>query len=79
MTDAFPADLVPDGLTPTTLLLVLVAALGAGWIDAVVGGGGLLQVPALLLVPGISPVQVKPGQSVTVQGRSIVVLSSPAL
>jgi uncharacterized protein len=48
---------VPDGLTPTTLALLLVAALAAGWIDAVVGGGGLLQLPALLLVPGISPVQ----------------------
>ena len=56
-TDALPVDLVPDGLTPTVLVLVLVAALGAGWIDAVVGGGGLLQLPALLLVPGISPVQ----------------------
>jgi uncharacterized membrane protein YfcA len=48
---------VPDELTLTTVVLVLVAALGAGWIDAVVGGGGLLQLPALLLVPGISPVQ----------------------
>jgi uncharacterized membrane protein YfcA len=57
MTDAIPADLFPDGLTPTVLLLVVVAALAAGWIDAVVGGGGLLQLPALLLVPGMSPVQ----------------------
>ncbi len=48
---------VPDGLPPTTLALLLVAALAAGWIDAVVGGGGLLQLPALLLVPGMSPVQ----------------------
>jgi uncharacterized membrane protein YfcA len=36
---------------------VLIAAVAAGWIDAVVGGGGLLQLPALLLVPGMSPVQ----------------------
>jgi uncharacterized protein len=57
MTDALPAGLLPDGLTPTTLALLLVAALAAGWIDAVVGGGGLLQLPALLLVPGISPLQ----------------------
>ena len=57
MTDAFPADLFPDDLTPALLVLVLVAALAAGWIDAVVGGGGLLQLPALLLVPGMSPVQ----------------------
>lgn len=41
----------------STLLLLLLAALTAGWIDAVVGGGGLVQLPALLLVPGISPVQ----------------------
>ncbi len=52
-----PADLLPEGLTATTVVLVLLAALAAGWIDAVVGGGGLLQLPALLLVPGISPVQ----------------------
>nr|WP_231710034.1 TSUP family transporter [Arthrobacter zhangbolii] len=35
----------------------MVAGLAAGWVDAVVGGGGLIQLPALLLVPGISPVQ----------------------
>jgi uncharacterized membrane protein YfcA len=40
-----------------TVLLVIVAGLAAGWIDAVVGGGGLIQLPALLLVPGITPVQ----------------------
>ncbi|NEK56490.1 TSUP family transporter [Geodermatophilus sabuli] len=57
MINALPAGLLPDGLTPTVLVLVLVAALAAGWIDAVVGGGGLLQLPALLLVPGLSPVQ----------------------
>ena len=48
---------MPDGLTPAILVLLLVAALAAGWIDAVVGGGGLLQLPALLLVPGMSPIQ----------------------
>ncbi|MFW3171004.1 sulfite exporter TauE/SafE family protein [Geodermatophilus sp. CPCC 206100] len=51
------AGLLPEGLTPTVLALVLCAALAAGWVDAVVGGGGLLQLPALLLVPGITPVQ----------------------
>jgi uncharacterized protein len=40
-----------------TILLVLAAGFAAGWVDAVVGGGGLIQLPALLLVPGISPVQ----------------------
>ncbi|MFE4466470.1 TSUP family transporter [Oerskovia sp. NPDC056781] len=40
-----------------TIALLVLAGLTAGWIDAVVGGGGLVQLPALLLVPGISPVQ----------------------
>lgn len=44
-------------LTAATLALLVLAAFAAGWVDAVVGGGGLLQLPALLLVPGISPVQ----------------------
>lgn len=38
------------------IVLLLVAAAGAGWIDAVVGGGGLLQLPVLLMA-GLSPVQ----------------------
>lgn len=43
----------------TTLLLMAVAAFGAGWIDAVVGGGGLVQLPALLLgFPGATPAQL---------------------
>lgn len=37
--------------------LVIGLGFAAGWIDAIVGGGGLLQLPALLLVPGISPIQ----------------------
>lgn len=41
----------------TTLVALVLAGLLAGWIDAVVGGGGLIQLPALLLVPGITPVQ----------------------
>lgn len=38
-----------------TVALLLLAALTAGWVDAVVGGGGLVQLPALLLVPGMTP------------------------
>ncbi|MGP9785409.1 sulfite exporter TauE/SafE family protein [Glutamicibacter sp. 287] len=41
----------------TSLILLLLAGFAAGWIDAVVGGGGLIQLPALLLFPGMSPVQ----------------------
>ncbi|GGR31075.1 sulfite exporter TauE/SafE family protein [Streptomyces roseolus] len=36
-------------ITLTTLVLLCLAALVAGWIDAVVGGGGLLLLPALLI------------------------------
>ncbi|MFD4141351.1 MULTISPECIES: sulfite exporter TauE/SafE family protein [unclassified Streptomyces] len=39
---------MPD-ISLTTLVLLCLAALVAGWIDAVVGGGGLLLLPALLL------------------------------
>ena len=47
---------MPD---PTTLALLALAALAAGFVDAVVGGGGLIQLPALVLgLPGASPVQV---------------------
>jgi uncharacterized membrane protein YfcA len=44
-------------LTLATVVLLVLAGFVAGWVDAVVGGGGLIQLPALLLVPGISPVQ----------------------
>ena len=43
----------------TVLVLLALAALFAGFVDAVVGGGGLVQLPALVLgLPGASPVQV---------------------
>jgi uncharacterized membrane protein YfcA len=49
---------VPDPAVSTVLLLAL-AGFGAGWVDAVVGGGGLIQLPALVLgLPGASPVQI---------------------
>ncbi len=42
-----------------TLLLLALAGFLAGWVDAVVGGGGLIQMPALLLgLPGAAPAQV---------------------
>lgn len=45
--------------TYTVLALLALAALFAGFVDAVVGGGGLVQLPALVLgLPGASPVQV---------------------
>lgn len=46
-------------VTTQTLVLLACAAVLAGWVDAVVGGGGLIQLPAILLgVPGASPAQV---------------------
>ncbi|MGZ4597638.1 MAG: sulfite exporter TauE/SafE family protein [Actinomycetes bacterium] len=41
------------------VLLLCLAAGFAGWIDAISGGGGLVQLPALLiLMPGAAPAQV---------------------
>lgn len=46
-------------LSYEVLAWLLLAALAAGFVDAVVGGGGLIQLPALLLgMPGASPVQI---------------------
>jgi uncharacterized protein len=44
---------------PGDILLLVLAAGLAGWFDAVSGGGGLVQLPALLLLlPGATPAQV---------------------
>ncbi|WP_310528707.1 TSUP family transporter [Nocardioides sp.] len=46
-------------LSITTVALLVLAALAAGFVDAVVGGGGLIQLPALLIgLPGASVVQI---------------------
>jgi uncharacterized membrane protein YfcA len=43
-------------LPALTLALLVTAAFAAGWIDAVVGGGGLIQLPALLIaLPDSTP------------------------
>lgn len=48
-----------DDPTLTVLALLGLAALTAGFVDAIVGGGGLVQLPAILLgLPGASPVEV---------------------
>lgn len=48
-----------DDPTSTVLALLVLAAVAAGFVDAVVGGGGLIQLPALLLgLPNASPVQI---------------------
>lgn len=44
---------------PATAALMGLAGFGAGWVDAVVGGGGLIQLPALLIgIPGATPAQL---------------------
>lgn len=49
---------MPD-VSLLTLVFLVIAAFAAGWIDAVVGGGGLLQLPAMLLgLPNASPAQI---------------------
>lgn len=46
-------------VAPHVLALLALAGFVAGWVDAVVGGGGLVQLPALLLgMPGATPAQV---------------------
>lgn len=46
---------MPD-ISLTMVVVLCLAALAAGWIDAVVGGGGLLLLPALLLgLPASTP------------------------
>lgn len=48
-----------EELTGGVLLFLGVAAFLAGWIDAVVGGGGLVQLPALMVAfPQAAPVQL---------------------
>lgn len=45
--------------TLTVLTLLGLAAVAAGFVDAVVGGGGLIQLPALLIgLPNATPVQI---------------------
>ncbi|HYI59620.1 MAG TPA: TSUP family transporter [Microlunatus sp.] len=47
-------DLAQLGLA--TVIALVVAAFVAGWVDAVVGGGGLIQLPALLIgLPADTP------------------------
>ena len=39
----------------TTIALLALAAFAAGWVDAIAGGGGLIQLPALLLGLPVAP------------------------
>src|SRR6476661_7772661 len=44
------------GISTATVVVLVLVAFAAGWVDAVVGGGGLLQLPALLIaLPDSTP------------------------
>lgn len=64
-------------LTITTVLTLCVAAGLAGWIDAVVGGGGLLQLPALLIgLPHLPPTYaLGTNKAVSVTGTTIAAVT----
>ena len=48
-----------EELSLTVLALLALAGLAAGFVDAVVGGGGLIQLPALVVgLPGATPVEM---------------------
>jgi uncharacterized protein len=50
---------VIEDISPWLFAAMALAGLVAGWVDAVVGGGGLIQLPALLIgFPQASPVQI---------------------
>lgn len=50
---------LPGHVGVLTVILLVLAALVAGWVDAVAGGGGLIQLPALLIgLPAATPAQV---------------------
>lgn len=57
MSTAGVLDICGLHVAAATVVLLVLAGFAAGWVDAVVGGGGLVQLPVLLLVPGIGPVQ----------------------
>lgn len=52
-----------SGLDPAALLLLCLAAAAAGWVDAVTGGGGLVQLPSLLIA-------LPPGQPAVALGTN---------
>ena len=55
---------MPD-ISLAMIVVLCVAALAAGWIDAVVGGGGLLLLPALLLgLPANTPAAYALGREI---------------
>ncbi|MQM27327.1 TSUP family transporter [Glycomyces albidus] len=52
---------MPFDVDPGLFALLIIAAVFAGWVDAVVGGGGLIQLPALLVAFPTAPPQLMLG------------------
>ncbi|MDR0284321.1 MAG: TSUP family transporter, partial [Propionibacteriaceae bacterium] len=51
-----------DQVPLLTVVLLCLAALVAGWVDSVVGGGGIIQLPSLLIgLPATTPVATVSG------------------
>ena len=51
-----------DQIPVVTVVLLCLIALLAGWVDAVVGGGGIIQLPSLLIgLPGSTPIATVSG------------------
>ncbi|MDB1090246.1 TSUP family transporter [Streptomyces sp. ACA25] len=61
----------------TTVVMLCLAAALAGWVDAVVGGGGLLQLPALLIgFPQLPPTYaLGTNKAVSVAGTTVAALT----
>jgi uncharacterized membrane protein YfcA len=57
-----------------TIVLLALAALGAGTVDAIAGGGGLITLPALLAagLPPLSALATNKGQSVWGSGAAMI-------
>lgn len=68
---------MPPELDASLIALLVAAALFAGWIDAVVGGGGLVQLPALMVAFPHAPAALLLGTNklASVCGTSISALT----
>src|SRR5262249_47509779 len=69
-----PAFAVPSRMPALTIALLTVAALAAGTVDAIAGGGGLITVPALLAagLPPHAALATNKGQSVWGSGAAML-------
>jgi len=64
-------------MQPETVATLMAAATAAGWVDAVVGGGGLILIPALLMAfPSLAPATVLGTNKLTaITGTSVAAIT----